>query len=320
MPKSLKDLYKTNRKHLSEETDINLLLDEYLMQRDLNSKSRIPKGLHPSMVSKGIDCAYYWYLRLTGQVGNAHKEVFNIKGLNATIVGDGVHWAYQRTFYEMGILEGVWQCHKCRGEFWATSPKGACPICGANIRGWDDLVFKEVPVSIGFLVGHGDGILNIKDKRLWLEIKSIKNVEHKNAVYGFEALNNHPLDDHFIQAQLYLDCWYYMAKEAAKLAEEKPVEVDNEGRLRVAQEIPPVLVGANIIGPINAAVLLYVAKNSSERKAFLVKRNRNVIKFIMNEIKTVWKAFLECDASTLTKLKDTDAAGCKKCRFKELCK
>jgi hypothetical protein len=111
-----------------------------------------------------------------------------------------------------------------------------------------------------------------------------------------------------------------MAKEAARLAEEHIVEVDDEGRLRVKHDDDPVLVGANLIGPIDAAVILYVAKNTSERSAFLIKRNRNAIKFIMNGAKETWKSFLECDASKLTKLKDTDPAGCKKCRFKELCK
>lgn len=321
MPKSLKDLYKYNKKSLLEDTDLNLLIDKHLIQQDVENKSQLMKGLHPSMVSKGIDCPYYLYLRLVGQVGNVHKEVFTAKSLNAVLIGDGIHRAYQRTLYEMGILEGVWQCQICKGNFWATSPKGNCPICGKIIAGWDDLIFKEVPINIGFVIGHGDGILNINNKRIWLEIKSIKNVEHKSATYGFETLTNAPMDEHFIQAQLYLDCWYYMTKEAAKFADtNNSIEVDDDGRLHIKKQTDPTMYGANLIGPVNYAVILYVAKNTSEKRAFLFKRNRNSIKFIMNEIKQIWKAFLEGDPSNLAKLKDTDPKKCKKCRFMELCK
>ncbi len=317
MAKSLKDLYKTNKRYLKEETNLNLMLDSYLLERELASKSRTPRGLHPSAISGGIDCPYYWYLRLSDTEGETQKESFGIKSLNAMVLGEGVHWVYQKTFYEMGILEGVWECRKCRGKFWAMSPKETCPICGIKIRGWDDLLFKEVPVNIGFLTGKGDGILNINNKRVWLEIKSIKNAAYKRATYGFEVLKDRPMDDHFIQSQLYMDCWYYIAKHASELSE---VEVDTDGRVKVKKEIDPVIQGAEVIGPVDYGIIIYIAKNTSDRKAFLIKRNRSAIKFIMGEAKRIWKAFLECDSSSLEKLKDSDdSAGCKKCRYYKSC-
>lgn len=271
-------------------------------------------AFHPSLVSKGIDCQLWWYFFLKNQ--DSVPEEWSEKNLTAMTVGTAIHNELQHVLYKMGILEGVYQCMACGREFWATSPNKQCPNCLQFFKSWDYLKYKEVPILTDLIRGHADGIINKKGARTLLEIKSIKNVDRPNAKYGYEVLNDKPLDEHMIQAQLYLYSWGEIVK-AANLGEE--YTVDETGKLSTKKLDGPVYEGARIIGPLYQAVIEYVAKNSSDKRAFLVKKNYNSIKFLLSEMQAIKKAYLEDDISSLKGVDSVNKNLCKKCIYRGSC-
>jgi DNA-directed RNA polymerase subunit RPC12/RpoP len=216
----------------------------------------------------------------------------------------------------MGILEGVYQCVNCEQKFWATSPK-ICPKCGQELKSWKYIIFKEVPIHTGLIRGHADGFVNKEGVRFLLELKSIKNVDRPNAVYGYEKLTTRPMDDHFIQTQIYLNCWYEIAKKAP-IGEE--FVVDDNGKVSTEKLSGPVYDGAKLVGVVNQGLVEYIAKNSSEKKCFLVKRNVASIQFLLDEMQLIYKAYLE---DTLDNLKGidytTNKTKCKNCPYRNVC-
>jgi hypothetical protein len=212
-------------------------------------------------------------------------------------VGSGIHDQIQELFYNMGLLEGVYECVHCEHKFWATSPR-ECPNCRDKLK-FKKVYFDEVPLNTGMLMGHSDGLLNFAGKRKLLEIKSIKNRENLNAKYGFELVVKNPMDEHYMQTQIYLDMWKETVKESKNgdifnLLPEKGIEkVKNDS---------PTMIGARVVGEIEEALIIYVAKNTSELRIFQVKRNYASISYLMEEMKKIWKCHLENDIDSLTGL------------------
>lgn len=266
------------------------------------------------MISKGVDCELLWYYQLTKT--EETPEDWGASNLIAMEVGSAIHDRMQRLFWDMDILEGVWQCKHCGYEFWALSPKDRCFECLSPFKSFDSLRFKEVPMQTDMLRGHADGILNIDSVRYLLELKSIKNVDREGATYGFEKLGANPIDEHFIQTQLYLSAWDYVVEKANNPEE---LVVDDSGKLAVVKHEGPVYDGARVIGKIENGLIEYIAKNNSQKKCYLIKKNANSISFISEEMKKIWKAYLEGSIDNLIGVDYNSKGLCKKCKFRGVC-
>jgi rubrerythrin len=315
MASNLKELVKKNKKYVKEDINLNELIDKFLLSKQNQSPSHFTPAFHPSLISKGVECQLWWYYFLKNQ--EALPEVWSDENLTAVMVGKGIHDQIQRTLYEMGILEGVYECIACGHKFWATSPHDQCPNCRQFFKNWSYLNFKEVPIQTGLIRGHADGFLNQQGTRFLLEIKSIKNKDRPNAQYGFECLTTRPMDDHFIQTQLYLNGWYEIAKKAPL---EEELIINEDGTVSTEKLAGPVYDGAKIIGVINQGIVEYVAKNSSEKKSYLIKRNQASVQFLLDEMQLIWKAFLEDDIDSLNGIDyNTGKGKCKKCQYRSLC-
>lgn len=304
--KTLKDLYRKNKEYLAEDIDLNLLIDRFLLERE-NKKRKQSPFFHPSLISKGIDCEYWWYYQLSGAEADDKEEAFSAELLAIMAIGSAIHDKYQEMFYDMGILEGVWECVSCGHQFWAISPKDQCPECRQFLK-WKRLKFKEVPMESELFRGHADGILNFSGTRSFLELKSIKNVTNPRAYYGFELLDKHPIEEHNLQAQIYMDMWHDTFKEVTAMLAPKT--------------LTPTMIAAKTIGEIDNAVVLYAGKNGGKRKAFVVKRNEKMLSFLKATGKKIKKAYLLESLEELTALcptLDDKELKNKKCKFKKIC-
>lgn len=313
MASSLKELVKSNKKYIKEDLDLNEEMDKFLHQEQNRKRKFIP-AFHPSLVSKGIDCQLWWFFHLK-QV-ESKKENWSDESLTAMTVGTAIHNEVQHLLYRMGLLEGVYKCITCGHEFWALAPM-ECPNCSTKFKSWNYLKFLEVPIKTGLIRGHADGLINKDGIRYLLELKSIKNVDRPNAQYGYEVLVNRPLDEHLMQTQLYLNGWSEIV-DVAQLGEE--YKIDDTGKVSTEKLDSPVYIGAGIIGHINYGIVEYVAKNSSEKRAFLVKRNPTTIKFMKDEMQKIWKGFLEDSIDNLSGVDYNTQGKCKRCVYRSHCK
>jgi rubrerythrin len=311
---NLKDLVKKNKKYVKEELNLNELIDKFLASQQVESNDRHSSFFHPSLISKGVECQLWWWHFLRGEVSAPNK--FSDETLTAMLVGKGIHNQVQETLYYMGILEGVWKCMSCGAEFWALSPRGQCPQCTQVFKSWNYLRFKEVPIQTSLMRGHADGIIFTGGNRFLLELKSIKNVDRPGAKYGYEKLGTKPMDDHLIQAQLYMYGWAEIAKQA--VLEEEYV-IDETGKLSVEKLVGPVYDGAKVIGPVNNGVIEYVAKNTSQKSSYMIKRNTASIQFLLDEMQLIWKAYLEDTPEILVGVSPTFKSSCTKCPYKKVC-
>jgi rubrerythrin/CRISPR/Cas system-associated exonuclease Cas4 (RecB family) len=311
---NLKELVKKNKKYQKEDFGLNEMLDKFLLFEQNKKADWFTPAFHPSLISKGVDCQIWWYYFLKNS--DAQAEKWSDENLTAMAIGKAIHDETQHILYRMGILEGVYQCVCCGHKFWATAPK-ECPECNQVFKSWKYVIFKEVPIHTGLVRGHADGFVNQDGVRFLLELKSIKNADRPNATYGYERLLAKPMDDHFIQTQIYLNCWYEIAKKAP-IGEE--FVVDDTGRVSTEKLEGPVYDGAKLVGVCNQGLVEYVAKNSSEKKAYVVKRNSASIQFLLDEMRLIYKAYLEDNLDSLTGIDYTTNKGkCKKCAYRGLC-
>jgi rubrerythrin len=313
MANNLKDLVKKNKKYVKEDINLNELVDKFLLSEQNRKSEWFKPAFHPSLISKGVECQLWWYFFLKNE--DSTPEVWKDENLTAMAIGKAIHDETQHILYRMGILEGVYKCQACGHEFWATSPN-LCPECHQNLKNWNYLVFKEVPIHTGLIRGHADGFINQSGTRFLLELKSIKNVDRPGATYGYEKLTTRPMDDHYIQTQLYLNGWYEIAKQAP-LGEE--FIIDDAGKVSTEKLSGPVYDGAKVIGVINQGLVEYIAKNSSEKKSYLIKRNQASIQFLLDEMQLIWKAYLEDDIDNLKGICYNEKNKCKKCKFRKHC-
>lgn len=315
MANNLKELVKKNKKYIKEDINLNELIDKFLLSEQNRKFGNFIPAFHPSLISKGIECQRWWYYFLKNQ--ESSPEEWSDENLIAMAVGKAIHNEAQHILYRMGLLEGVYKCISCGHKFWATLiQKDLCPNCHQVLKNWNYVEFKEVPIQTGLIRGHADGFINQGGIRFLLEIKSIKNVDRPNASYGYEKLGTRPLDDHFIQAQLYLHGWFEIAKSSA-LGEE--YVVDDSGKVSTNKLDGPVHDGARIIGIVNQGLVEYIAKNSSEKKSFLLKRSTASIQFLLAEMQIIWKAYLEDALDDLKGTEYTNTGKCKKCVYKGVC-
>jgi len=312
MVENLKSLVKKNKKYIKEDLNLNELMDKFLLSEQNNSYHS--SFFHPSLISKGVECQLWWFFYLKNY--ESVPDVWSDEGLTAMVNGTAIHNEWQHILYRMGILEGVWKCMSCGHEFWAVSPKDQCENCRSYFKSWNYLKFKEVPIHTALIKGHADGIINNDGTRFLLELKSIKNVDRPNATYGFEKLVDKPLDEHYIQAQLYLYGWKEIVKQA-QIGEE--IIIDEAGKLSSVTLDGPVYDGARVIGVIDNGLIEYIAKNSSEKKSFLIKRSTNPLQFLLDEMQLIWKAYLEDTVDILSGVNKETSNKCKKCIYRKVC-
>jgi hypothetical protein len=316
MASELSKLVKKNQKYLKEEFSLNELLDRYLLSKQLSSQKDHSSFFHPSLISKGVECQVWWYYFLKNF--ESVPEEWSDESLTAMMIGSSIHDSIQKALYEMGMLEGVWKCISCGHKFWALSPKDKCEVCGQEFKSWYYLKFKEVPIQIGLISGHADGIINKDGGRTLGEFKSIKNESRPNAPYSFERViaSNRPMDDHYLQTQLYLYGWDQLLKQSS-IAED--ILIDEQGNLTVVKLDGPIWDGVKVVGPLENGIIDYVAKNSSEKKSFLIKKDQNSIQHLLDTMTFIQKAFLEDCPETLKGIDSKTSNSCKKCRFRKIC-
>ena len=127
--------------------------------------------VHPSEMSKSTWCPRQTYYRISGiPSDDDHKEA-DLYWRLASIYEEGhdIHEKHQRGFWEMGVLEGAWECLLCNHRWWAISP-AVCESCATT-----HIEYREVPISSPeyHIIGHTDGLHNDGDKRTNLEMKSV---------------------------------------------------------------------------------------------------------------------------------------------------
>jgi hypothetical protein len=319
MGDKLKKLYKRNKKYLEDDLDLSFKLDQFYVERQQGESLARFGYFHPSLISKGIHCHRWWYHFLCGDEGNTKAEAFTPEILAIMDVGTAIHDRMHKNLYDMGILEGVWKCICCGHKFWATSPK-TCPECHAKLN-TDRVKFLEVPLDNGFIRGHADGILNFNPRRVLLELKSIKNVTRPKATYGFEVLGNNPIDDHEMQANIYVALWNEKVDDLSTSCGDLVI-VDQDGNLGVRHDDSPEATGARLIGALDTACVMYIGKNDSQRKLYTIKADPRKVKHIMAQMRIVWGNYIQKnkDACTATCYEDPMAYGNRtKCRYRYLC-
>lgn len=144
-------------------------------------------------------------------------EEYSYRIANIFAEGHEIHDKYQTNFWEMGILDGRWECRGCGHLWWERSPD-YCPECKAGK--WS-INYAEVPIHIPelWVRGHADGIVHGEDgERMLIEIKTIglRSVElEAPALYakfkngevdlgGLWASIKTPFAVHMRQGQMYL--------------------------------------------------------------------------------------------------------------------
>jgi len=223
-------------------------LDLFIHRRDADYRE---PGWHPSSFC-GVCVRRLVLERLLGNAIKSKKT--DPKKQRIFDVGKALHRWYQEEYFgKMGILWGMWKCSVCGYVSWGFQPKESCD-CVKRISQmskfppmkmvWE---YKEVPVRgnlPGFeerVVGHGDGLVFLKNKWYLLELKTINS-------WGFGKLQG-PMHSHFLQSQIY-------------------------GEL-ITQGMVPVPVGITIPRP-SGIIVFYIDKNTSSEKEYLVELDSKI--------------------------------------------
>ncbi|MCC3766018.1 hypothetical protein [Streptomyces sp. UNOC14_S4] len=128
--------------------------------------SRRQDIIHPSEMAKADWCPRATYLRI--ETGIHYKKDFKFRSLNIFDTGHEAHTKWQRRAWQLGWLEGNFECLHCGHIWWSVSPD-RCDGCSSTA-----LMYAEVPVADidGYqIAGHADGLL--KPIRKLLEIKTV---------------------------------------------------------------------------------------------------------------------------------------------------
>ena len=290
---SFADILKTFKKP-EERGGVIGKIDRYLISLDgklLLDKpdDRAKDCFHPSELST-TECVrklVYSWLKVVpsnpGKIEPRIKRVFD--------VGHHKGFILQQYFWDMGILEGKWECIKCDHQWWDVSPK-QCPECGKKLFIWDNLKYLEVPIynRKWNIKGHADGIIIVDGKRILIELKSIKNRDEKTPEdsIAFEDLSSAKLE-HVHQANMYIDA------------------LDEE-------------TGGNETGVpfIERGIIIYFAKNNQLIKEFPIHKMDIMLAPSYNKINATNHAL--ANGYLPERAGDKKSCGtCQYCPFKNLC-
>jgi len=230
MTVSKRALVENQKLTVGDNTIVLSDVKKHVMQKP-EDPDRPTNVLHASDMSKQEWCWRHDYYRILGTPVDPKSQNPSFRMSNVFAQGHEIHEKWQRWWWEMGILYGVFQCYLCGYRWWDLSPK-ECFNCG------DDrfLHYKEIPLGAKELhmSGHADGGLMQGDEFRLAEIKSVSlGTLRFEAPHLYEAyLNNESLDkiwmqisrpfaSHVRQGSLYL----YMATRGANPNVPVPLEM-----------------------------------------------------------------------------------------------
>ena len=262
-------------------------VDRYLLS--LEGKSLLEKEdyreqgcFHPSELSTNgctRSIVYNWLkapVTNGGTIQPRIKRVFDV----------GHHKGYiiQQYFWDMGILEGNYECMECKHKWWDVSPK-KCTKCRTSLFIWHNLRYNEVPIhnKKWNVKGHSDGIIIQNDRRVLIELKSIKNRDAATSEHAqcFEDLQSAKIE-HVYQTNLYMDA------------------LDEEGY------------------NIERGIIIYFAKNNQQLKEFPIRKMDMMLQPSYNKILAVNHALENKYLPDRLGTKKSDKV-CQYCPRKNLC-
>jgi hypothetical protein len=205
--------------------------------------------IHPSEMAKPDWCPRATWHRL---VGHTPKEKPPVPLALSMIfeVGTESGKKWQRWTGGMGILWGKWTCKVCDNSVfaWSDELSGDCPgRVGSKTHLWR---YREVPLSLGKIGGHADGLINpTGNENYIMENKTIgpgtlrmlrvlDEDEHDELAPERFGRITTPLPSHFRQTQIYI-----------RLAEQYESEV----------------------GPIRRGVIVYENKADQKVREFVIE-------------------------------------------------
>jgi hypothetical protein len=248
---SLKDLIK----EVHRSGELVPLLSQFIREKASHKPSR-DDGWHPS--SFAGSCPRLVVLEYL--LGSPKKSI-DAKMERIFDVGTSLHAWYQNEYFApMGILWGKWECSVCHAVQFGTLPKSCSnPLCKDERAIY---TYKEVPIKAKLegvskpVVGHSDGLLNIKGKWYVLEIKTMTTYLHGPL--------SAPYEKHILQAQVYAELIWQ-----GKIAKPPSYTVN------------PIPVGI---------IFLYVNKNDSVEKEFFIELDRDSARRELNKPRIIERA------------------------------
>jgi hypothetical protein len=267
-------------------------LDRYLLALNGNRMKDKPENRaedcwHPSSLSTVKCLRFLTYLWLKTDPSN--PQGVNEKGRLIFDIGHHIGYMFQQYFWDMDILEGMYQCVSCDHRWWSVSPR-ECPSCGRKLEIWYNLQYHEVPIQNKEknVIGHSDGCLflggtPLSPKRRMLEFKSIKNRDFKTpaTTLTFDELIQVKME-HAFQGQLYLDSDTFRELQC------------------------------------NQGSIIYLAKNTQEKKEFVITSMPELVQPMYDKI-TIVNDALENGYLPDRIGEDKSCADCKWCPMKDYC-
>lgn len=295
---ALKDILNTFKREGGNTTASNdhyILpqLDRYLLSLNGNRMTGKPENRaqdcwHPSSLSTVKCLRFLVYLWLKTEPSNPDRV--NEKGRLIFDVGHHVGYMFQQYFWDMGILEGLYKCVHCEHQWWGISPR-KCESCSRDLEIWYNLQYLEVPIQNKErnVIGHSDGCLYLEGstplvpKRRMLEFKTIKNRDFKTpeTTLTFDELIQVKAE-HAFQGQLYLDSDTFRELQC------------------------------------NQGSVIYIAKNTQEKKEFVITSMPELVNPMYNKIDIVNNALAEGYLPDRIS-NDKSCADCKYCPMKDYC-
>lgn len=225
LPKSKKATSKRMEALRPPKVETNILgpVHRHLIKEQTRPNGRDQTVIHPSEAVKPDWCPRQDYYRIS-KTSTSDEDTSSVSAVMEVIFEEGhqIHEKWQTWLWQMGELQGIFECIACGAKHWMVAPK-ECDNCGAwAFRDYDYgpvwfLRYREVPLfSKRYLLGgHADG-LTVTDPVL-LEVKSMGPgtyqfsapeiyERHKDEPDAFAKMwrdTRRPLGVHVRQAMLY---------------------------------------------------------------------------------------------------------------------
>lgn len=227
--------------------------------------------MHPSGIVKGDWCARAAYYVLNGAEVKKQKPTLRLQ--NIFDEGHYIHDKWQRRFWDMGVLYGLFSCLNCGMQQWLLSPT-SCYSCGA---GKAQLTYREVPLESDpeyRIAGQSDGWIKGVGADCLIEVKSMSmGTVRMESPHIFKqsggdlekawGMVRHPFGSHLRQGALYLELGAQMRARGELGFEDFPEEI----------------------------VFIYELKSNQAIKEFVVRRDPSVITHILDQAAEVVRAF-----------------------------
>lgn len=254
------------------------------------NESRDTENLHASEMCKPDWCERASWYRMTGvsQSDPGKAVTHHTAGLYEE--GHEIHEKYQRWMWDLGILEGLFECLVCEHLWWSCSPD-ECVSCKQPRR---VLVYREVPIisTTMRIVGHADGQLNDDKGRALVELKSIGLGTFRFEVPGI----------------------YKRFNDGEMTAQEMWKEI----RRPFSSHLKQVMIYMYVTG-IHTCVFIYEFKANQQQKEFVVRFQPKLIEDIIAKIDIVNEAMNKGKVVRRPEWAEEDHKTCKACVYRSTC-